>query len=303
MVKAENQTYKIIGRTFAVLLSILLVIALIVASVVTAARSLLRTEMVIDVAKNYADEKFVPTDENFGDIFNHVADDKQFVNDMLESNTFKDVLDLYLEDTTDALAGKDFTERFTAERVDEIFRKHREELTDIVARNGRIPDEEAAWLVDELIEERLPEIVESVPKPAALATEANESLAESGVQLQVFYSGAILWILWGTVAALAILILLCRLFRFRALKWLGIDAMIAAFSLLPVALVLRSSLLPRTPVLVPIYIQLSHSILLTAGLLTAAGVLLIGVNIALHFVFRRAIDEGPQPDPSQPWEA
>ena len=307
MFKQENNVYKIVGRIFAAILSILLVVMLVGASVVTSARSLFSVKKITEIAKTVISEDTPALDDALSEIGDRFSDDgqmKEAVNAVLDSDAIKEVLGLYLDDATSALAGETAESRFTAENVGDILKNHTDDLAALLA--SKVPDlsaDEVKGNLDAYVEERLPELMEELPTPEKIVTEVSGALEETGVGsvMKGFFSGAILWALWGVVAVLAVLILVCRLFRFRGLKWLGIDALVAALLLYPTALVFSSSLLPRNPTLVAVYTQLSRGILWSAVIVTIVGVLLIGANIALHFVFRDLFDaKDAQPETSVP---
>lgn len=283
--KKENTAFKIIGIFFAVILSIIFVAVLISASVYTSARSMLSAKTIINIISDTAFDEYVdintisdeilPDDEN-------VQKAKAFVVDILESDALIEVLDLYMDDTVDAISGSLNKEKFTIENVDRILARHEKAFADIITSHyPELNSSEVEEGVSYLRENLVPEIFDNMPAPREIANEFSKN--EYSGSISHAFSVSALVSLWVTAFIIAALIFVCRLFEFRGLKWIGIDAIVAAVLLiiLYVAAKTFSAAVFTNTLILSTALSFLFKILICGIILLVTGILLIVLYVCL----------------------
>ena len=84
-----------------------------------------------------------------------------------------------------------------------------------------------------MVEEKAEEIIQALPKPEQIKEEIVERSPEVEMLLNILEKkDTIELVTVGVIAALCVLIFLCRLWGFRGFRWLAVDLFVA-FSRLP----------------------------------------------------------------------
>ncbi len=137
-----------------------------------------------------------------------------------------------------------------------------------------------------------------------ISTEGTDSALEALATVRSILSPATGYILYGSVALLALLVLLCRFKNLNGLMWIGIDDLLVGAILLAVTLIVSSSqllvsLVADQPALQSL-LSSAISVVLspvrtTAIVLLVLGVVLIVANIVYVAVKRKKVADQPVP--------
>ena len=153
-------------------------------------------------------------------------------NKLLESKAMSELLNAYVKDVTNAIAGKNADKEFTSELLVEVVQENIDEIVEIVATGTSLTNEEKEQLKEQIrtgVVEKADEIVESMPS----SEEIKESVLEGDEGLAIVFKilamrNQIKGVIVGVIVVITALIFALRFPGFRGLRWLSIDLLIAS---------------------------------------------------------------------------
>ena len=173
------------------------------------------------------------------------------VEKVMSSNTVKEILTVYTGDLTSVLTGEEKLSSLDAEKIKTIVNNNMDEVVQIVQElKPEMSKKETEVLKQEIaktVEEKAEEILQILPKPEEIKEIIIETAPEVSIALKILEKKkTIEWGLIGAIAALSILIFLCRLENFRGFRWLAVDMFVGG----GINALLSLILLIETPVIV-----------------------------------------------------
>ena len=262
-----KKTLNVFGIIFAWLLSIALVILLTAAPAALSALSLLEPETITEAVfgvlggeepsaaapqaqKSYGvvslsaktDEKTsgsASADDILGELdVSRIEEiiggeiDEDVLNKVLASNAVKEIVEAYVGDVADALAGNTGTSRFSAEKITQVVEENIDEIAEIIQQVA--PDlskddiKELKSEIKNVVRENAEDIVKVIPAPEEIRDEIIGSGAESELVLELLaQKNAFKLSIVGAIVLLSLLIFLLRLPGFRGFRWLSVDLFVA----------------------------------------------------------------------------
>ena len=297
--KKENKALKFIGRFFASILCPILVFMIIGSAIFTSARSMLTVNSVTDILKTIPYEEIIEP-ESFEKVLSDIADKSgknievtgdsigNMVNDVLDSKPVKEIVGIYAEDVAKIIAGNFESANISSDKIKDIFSEHSDEVVEILTDNyPELDKKEAENAVDTIIDEHLGELIEELPELEELNKDLEE--IEEVKVLGIFFTDVILYIIWGVVALVALLIFVSRIYHFKGLKWIGIAATVASVILLLVATALNFEFIfeiAELELIVPIVAGFASKVYTIGYIVFGIGMLFIACGIALHFIYK-----------------
>ncbi len=300
--KKENKALKIIGRFFASVLSPVLVAIIIGSALFTSVRMMFTVDGVIDILKNMPYMELIESD-SFEETLMKIADEsgkkieitnkeiEKTIEDVFNSKPVKEIVGLYAEDVANIMTGNFESANVSSDKIKEIFSEHSDDVVDILVDNfPEFDREDVEDTVDVIIDDHLGELIEYLPEPEEVNQELEE--IEEIKLIGILFTDTVLYIVWGVVALIALLVFVCRLYHFKGLKWVGINAVIAAAFILLIATALSSDVIfelmeTELDLIAPIIIGLASNVFVIGYIVGGVGILFIGGGIALHFVYKK----------------
>ncbi len=296
----EKLAIKLFGRFFAFIFSILLIVSIVVAAIFSSLQSLLTVKSVTKIMKNIPYEEIIDTvdfekaisdlAEKSGEEFD-VSQESigNTIEDIVDSKTVKEILELYSEDVADIMSGRFDESKATPEKVKEIFSDNSDEIVEIITENyPELDKNEVENTIETIIDENLGELVEALPEPEELKYEFEDM--EMDMVLGLLAGRTALYIVWGVVFVLALIVFVCRLYRFKGLKWIGIDAIIATGSIVSFSVLMETELFADVVdnAFISSIVSLITQKMYTIGTIVGiGGVCFIVAGIVLHFMYKR----------------
>jgi len=300
--KKENKILRGIGRFFASTLTPILICMIIGCAFFTSVRSMLTVKSVTNILKTIPYEEIIDT-ESFESIISDIAEKSgeeiavtdesigNIVRDVLDSEAVLEVVELYAEDTARIMTGEFDKANISSEKIKDIFSDNSDDIVEILTDNyPELDEKEVKDTVDTIIDEHLSKFIDVLPE----TEELNASLEDYDVVkvLGVFFTDTILYIIWGIVGLIALLIFVCRLYHFKGLKWVGFSAVIASAILLAMAFALNSELITEfldIEFITSIASSFADKISTIAYIVGGVGILFIAGSITLFFVYRSKV--------------
>ncbi len=326
MSNTTKSVFRVLGVIAAVLLSIALVIMLIVAPLYSAVTSvtkpstitgiiqsidfgeLLFGETVDSTANDSPDDQasavLGATSEEITDtaldIFENGAEDAQqkaYLQSLLQSPLAKDILGIYMEDAIAIINGDKTDISLDKATLLMLLEEHMDSIIAILRENSPTPieltDEQIRQEATKLMEQHAEDLITALPGAQEINTIAEE--IRTNPVLTIVFNRAIPFYLYGVIALLAVLIFFCLYGRARGLLCLGIDALIACVPLFVVAVIFGNGALlvsslgleELSAVMLPLISTVGGKILLAAILLAVCGALGIGGYIGYGIYLKK----------------
>lgn len=225
-----KKVLNVLGIIAAVFLSIALVLSLIVTPLTFSAMSLLNENNISKLIKSIDFEEII--EEETGETL-----EGDMLIEVLKSDMFEDLIDVYSKDVSAVLLGKNKETKFNEEFVTDWMEENVDELVDLFEEAGTFEDKSAAEIKKE-VKDNIDEVAEQLAKEIPTAKELKRQLVRENDEVKEVFDvlenlSALKATVIGTIIVLSGLIFVCRLFDFRGFKWLYIDLFIAtAFSTL-----------------------------------------------------------------------
>ncbi len=318
MSSSAKTAWRVLGIIASVFLSIALIAMLIAAPIISATTSIVKPSTITDILRNIdlsaltdttsrpiAEEittpvakarVAMPTDIDLDDIA-ETEQAKELLAALLQTPLADDIVELYIDDVTTILNGNAASSSLTPEALQAIAAKHMDDIITIVQQHipeaANISKDELQQQITDAINQNSDDILAALPDANELTELAEDIRTIPAVTM--LFSRTLPWILYGTIAMLAVLIFFCLYGRARGLLCLGIDALIACLPLFAVAMLLGDGsdivTLIGAPtavssVLVPAIVAVSSKILLSAIILAVAAVACIAGYIAYN-IYRK----------------
>lgn len=324
----KNTAGNVIGIILAWPLSIILVIVLLVTPMLLSATSLMNPDTIAEAvtevlseamtlagqktsAPSYSVNKLSETkgeeqgalggalEEIFGDDMS-----PELLGKILSSKAAKELIELYVEDVTNAFTGSNEAPKLDAENLKNIVKDNIDEVVAIVKElDPNISEADLAEVKDgllQLIDEKAGDIVNALPDPVEIREEVLDDTPELEIAFKILAKkDTIKLAVIALVVVLCGLIFLCRMSGFRGLRWIAIDlfigggfnamicgGMFAASSTLTKAMAGQAALTSVVELLVSSYLK--GMVVTTVVLLVVGGASLTGYILLSKFTAKKA---------------
>ncbi len=328
-----KKALNVIGIVFASLLSIILVILLIVSPLVLSALSLLDARTITkaltgavtsQVGDDSAAEDYqVVTLSNAPVDVSQVGEDAlkdilgedvspEVLSEILSSKVAKEIIEVYTEDMTNAITGKDAAAQFNAEKLKSIVNKNMDEVVNLLQKvspeSASIDRKELEDKIRQALDEGAEQIVQALPDPKEIQESVAQEVPAMAAAFEILAKkNTIKLAIIGVLVVLSGLIFLCRLPQLRGFKWLAVDLFIGGGfnALTSVGLLVSASAVEQIAADNALLGGLVGSLLseLTTGMWVRTGVMLVfagGLLAAYIFVKKaRAQKEIPAEVPAE----
>ena len=228
----------------------------------------------------------------------HMSVTAQQVELVMNSNVVREILTIYTGDLADVLTGKEKASTLDTERIKTIVNDNMDEIVQIVKelKPGVTEKdlEELKTAITKVVDERVGEFVQLIPKPEQIKEMIIEQVPEIGMALQILEKkNVITWALVGVITLLCVLIFLCRLSGFRGFRWLAVDMFVGG----GINVLLGLVLLIGTPMAVKMVSDSALNAVISnvlhafdLALLARAGIILVagGVLLTAYICIRKA---------------
>ena len=212
------------GIFFGIILSIVLVLNLIVAPLVLSTLSMVTPKTLTKALTSIDVSQFLDIDEQ--------DQESQAVSALLSSNAAKKVIELYAADVINSLSAKPGEAQLTADVFKGIIEENIDEIVNVVkltSADSEITDEEIKQQIQESLSNNAEEIFASLPKPEEVATQLTTENAELKTALGIIGNAKKIKAgIIGTLVFLAALVFVCRLYKFKGVRWLSVDLFVAS---------------------------------------------------------------------------
>ena len=218
----------VLGILASIFLSVVLVANLMVAPIAFSAMSLLNGNNISKLVKSVDYEEIIE---------NQTEDtlESEMLVELLESDMFEELIDVYSKDVSSVLLGKNTDIKFNEDFVEDWMEDNIDELVELFEEAGTFEDKSSSEIRKE-VEKNIDEVAEQIAKEIPTAKELKRQLSRENKEAKEIFGvleslNALKATLIVTIIVLSGLIFVCRLFDFRGFKWLYIDLFIAtAFS-------------------------------------------------------------------------
>lgn len=228
--KKQNTAVNVITAILAAFLSTLLVVVCVVIPVFKSLTSITTPKKLVTLVQEIDYKELVTENKGVQDAIEEFGIPSDVVNELVSSKAVSELLGLFAEDVSAALAGEKLEQSsITPDAIKSIVNDNIDEIFDIVKNTANeefsedISDEDIKQVKDEIIKavnENADEIVESLPDVKEIVTVME---VEDAQIIKTILGPTITIILLAVAAVLAGLIYACRFRNFNALLWLGID--------------------------------------------------------------------------------
>ena len=218
----------VLGILASIFLSVVLVANLMVAPIAFSAMSLLNGRNISKLVKSIDYEEII--ENQTGDTL-----ESEMLVELLESDMFEELIDVYSKDVSSVLLGKNTDIKFNEDFVEDWMEDNIDELVELFEEAGTFEDKSSSEIRKE-VEKNIDEVAEQIAKEIPTAKELKRQLSRENKEAKEIFGvleslNALKATLIVTIIVLSGLIFVCRLFDFRGFKWLYIDLFIAtAFS-------------------------------------------------------------------------
>ncbi len=294
----KNFAVNVITAILAVLLSIAFFVTALGAVVFHMLSSFTKADRITAILESIDYSSMLPDTDDLQAVLGEIPVDNQIVNEIMGSRAVEDLVDQYTEDFSAVLNGEEAV-GLNSEDIMAILDENMDEIVTIVQENTDLEIQEEV-LRDEItkaVEENVPTVLESLPKPEEVLQELDPELMKT---VKTVVDPKISLILLGISLVLAALIYACRWPRFGGFIWVGVDCAITA---VPVGILLGVFNLAKSMILglIPLDASLVNAAIavLNQSLFLGLGVLLGGavLFIILGAVLRNRCKS--EPDGSQ----
>ena len=216
---------------FAVIFSILLVIFSFVTVLVGSVSSLIKPETVADVITSVDYDELILDNETVDDIFDEFDMDDEAVNEIMQSDVVKELIEGTTDGIYSVLMGDENAKLLSEDDIIDIFDDNIDEILDIVEEYS--PEEiDRDEIEDELrvaINENASEIVSALPKTEDIS---NEMTPEVELITEIVVGPTLTVIFGGISLVLALIIFALRHRRCGGLTWIGTAGIISSILML-----------------------------------------------------------------------
>jgi len=280
------------GIFFGIILSIVLVLNLIVAPILLSTLSLVTPKTITNALENIDATQFLDISEQDAE--------SEAISSLLSSKAAKEVISLYATDVINSLGSKPAEAQLTADALKTIIEENIDEIVNIVklsAGDADITDEQIKQQIETTIADGADEILANLPNPKDLVAQITEQNPEIQMLLNIVGNAKrIKAAIIGEVVLISALVFVCRLYKFKGVRWLSVDLFVATGIMILVcaALALGSgavSGLAGSEIVGVIVGSVASS--LTTGVVIRTGVMLfaaIGLMVASVFI-KKAINK------------
>ncbi len=331
-----KKTLNGLGIFLSVILSFILVVILAFTPTVMSLFSALKVETVTDmlpgIISSVSDEMFSSEANNSSpspnsgaiagsDIFEDMLGDdvsefadSDLISELMDTKLVKDVLQIYAEDFTNAIADNGTQSQFNADKIREITYYNIDEVIDVVKRNvpadADIDYAELKAYILSFVDENADDIAKELPEPDEIVKEITDSTPELETVLQIIANrNQIKTGIVAVIIILCVLIFICRIPKLRGLKSIGKNLIAASPTNIILGIImlfvpsLAVNLVPDIPteiadaIIKPLFSGLGTGILVRTAIMLASGIALIVVyNLAIKPKFKS--DEIPLAPPT-----
>lgn len=233
--KKRHIAVNIITAILAVMLSALLVVSVtttalysVVLNTVTPdSLSRMVTTTVTDFVESPDFEEMILENDTVQENIEHWGITTEAVGDLLQSDAAQEVIDLLAADFSNLLTGVDET-NLTPDVLLNIVKEHADDLADIAVQYADEPvdKEEVKNLIISTVEENKEDLTASFPSVESIRAEVITD--NSAIEMVLsFLNPLYLWAALGLCLVLALLVYLCRCYRFGGFMWLGVDGLLS----------------------------------------------------------------------------
>ena len=216
---------------FAVIFSILLVIFSFVTVLVGSVSSLIKPDTVADVITSVDYDELILDNETVDDIFDEFDMDDEAVNEIMQSDVVKELIEGTTDGIYSVLMGDENAKLLSEDDIIDIFDDNIDEILDIVEEYS--PEEiDRDEIEDELrvaINENASEIVSALPKTEDIS---NEMTPEVELITEIVVGPTLTVIFGGISLVLALIIFALRHRRCGGLTWIGTAGIISSILML-----------------------------------------------------------------------
>ena len=249
--KQRHVAVNIVTGFFAALLCIVLTLLLFVTTLYSSVAAMLSPQNVGALAQAAVDEivtqldpeNIVQENENLQQTIEEMGMPAEAVGDLLQSEAVSQIINLYAQDISALLTGKEVSGSLTPEAIKDILNNNMDEIVAIATEMAgeEVDAEDIRTQIVTFIDEEADKLIEVLPPVETLA----EPLLESGVTdtIEIATNPAILWAAIAVCAVLAGLIYALRCYRFGGFMWVGVCAFIATLLLTVVLSAVRHPIL------------------------------------------------------------
>lgn len=218
--KAVKIILNIFGIILASILSIVLFAMLIATPIVSATTNLTKPETIQQIV----------SDIDVAEIISNSTEGEELpipaeaIDQVLESNAAKEIIELYSEEISAAFAGE-ATQGITPEKIKSVLNENVDELIDIVypyvPQEEQISKEEIKTGILQMVDENAEEISQMLPDVKEILNEQAQSEPELAQAISFVGSGTLAKACIIATAILSVLIYALRFPRFKGFMWLG----------------------------------------------------------------------------------
>ncbi len=282
------------GIFFGIILSIVLVLNLIVAPILLSTLSLVTPKTITNALENIDATQFLDISEQDAE--------SEAISSLLSSKAAKEVISLYATDVINSLGSKPAEAQLTADALKTIIEENIDEIVNIVklsADDADITDEQIKQQIETTIADGADEILASLPNPKDLVAQITEQNPEIQMLLNIVGNAKrIKAAIIGEVVLISALVFVCRLYKFKGVRWLSVDLFVATGIMILVCAALAlgsgavSGLAGSESEIVGVIVG-SVASSLTTGVVIRTGVMLfaaIGLMVASVFI-KKAINK------------
>lgn len=211
------------GIFFGIILSIVLVLNLIVAPILLSTLSLVTPKTITNALENIDATQFLDISEQDAE--------SEAISSLLSSKAAKEVISLYATDVINSLGSKPAEVKLTADALKTIIEENIDEIVNIVklsAGDEDITDEQIKQQIETTIADGADEILANLPNPKDLVAQMTEQNPEIQMLLNIVGNAKrIKAAIIGEVVLISALVFVCRLYKFKGVRWLSVDLFVA----------------------------------------------------------------------------
>lgn len=191
-----KKVLNVFGILFSVVFSVVLIPVLVATPVVSALSGFTQPEAIQEVVANVdygeiIDTALITADPEMAEQLEEIGFSGDTVQELMETDTVGDVLDVYVEDMFAVLEGEEIGSSFSAETIQDIISENKEELLPFVNQfvgmqtggEVTVSDEEAEKMLDTLMEEHGDVVMDMLPTAEELGIvvpDASQDVVEDG---------------------------------------------------------------------------------------------------------------------------
>lgn len=277
----------VLGIIASIFLSIVLVAILMVTPATFSATSLLNGNNIAKIVKSVDYEEIIESQTE------DTLESKMLV-ELLESDMFEEIIDVYSKDVSAVLLGKNTEIKFNEEFMEDWMEDNVDELVDLFEEAGTFEDKSSSE-IREQVKENIDEVAEQIAKEIPTAKELKRQLVRENDELKEIFEvlenlNSLKVTIIGVIVVLSGLIFVCRLFDFRGFKWLYIDLFIATVfsAIMCVGLSVVKALIgeaARTDAGLSSVVEQLFSTLTTGAIVRTVIMFVVAIGLVVAYIF------------------